>query len=137
VEASRQCALHVPKDALDQREMSFARFMYEEAHLLHSLHQVGASERQVLERADETPVRGRVVDGSALRGRELGTRVNGCRRRVTLGHACLLKKIHHVLLLAKEEPVGGASDGDPQEVMELAKVCHGKLRVKSVDDSAE
>ena len=50
-------------------EMSFAQVMHEEAHLLHSVRQVGASECQVLERAGETPVRVGVVDGSALRGR--------------------------------------------------------------------
>jgi hypothetical protein len=56
---------------------------------------------------------------------------------VTLGHARLLKKIHRVLPLAEEEPVGGASDEDPQEVMELPKVCHGELRVKAIDDAME
>jgi len=56
---------------------------------------------------------------------------------VTLGHARLLKKIHRILPLAKEEPVGGASDGDPQEVMELPKVRHGELRVKAIDDATE
>jgi len=54
---------------LDQHEMSFARVMHEEAHLLHSIRHVGASECQVLERAGETPVHGGVVNGSALRGR--------------------------------------------------------------------
>ena len=37
VEASRQCALHIPKDALDQREVSVVWVMHEEAHLLHSV----------------------------------------------------------------------------------------------------
>jgi hypothetical protein len=37
VEASRQCALHIPKYVLDQRKVSFARIMHEEAHLLHSV----------------------------------------------------------------------------------------------------
>jgi hypothetical protein len=56
---------------------------------------------------------------------------------VTLGHARLLKKIHCILPLAKEEPIRGASDEDPQEVMELPKVCHGELRVKAIDDAVE
>ena len=56
---------------------------------------------------------------------------------MTFGHARLLKKIHRVLPLAEEEPVGGASDGDPQEMMELPKVRHGELRVKATDDAAE
>jgi hypothetical protein len=111
VEASRQGALHIPKDAPDQREVSFARVMHEEAHLLYSIGQVGASERQVLERAGETPVRAGISDRGARRGRELGTRVNRCRCRVTLGHARLLKKVHGVLPLAEEKAVGGASDG--------------------------
>jgi hypothetical protein len=120
------CALHIPKYALDQRKVSFARIMHEEAHLLHSVRQVGA--------------RLRYMPGSAMGApsvAELGTRVNRCRCRVTLGHARLLKKIHRVLPLAKEEPVGGASHGDPQEVMELPKVRHGEFRVKAIDDAAE
>jgi hypothetical protein len=116
VEASLHGALHIPKDALDQREVSFVRVMHEEAHL-YNIGQVGASECQVLERAGETPVRGGISDRGARRGRELGTRVNRCRCRVTLGHARLLKKVHGVLPLAEEKAVGGASDGYTQEVM--------------------
>jgi hypothetical protein len=111
--------------------------MHEQAHLLHSICQVGAGERQVLKRAHETSVRGGVGDRSALHGRELGTRVNRHRRRVTLGHARLLKKVDSILSLAEEETVGRASDGYPQEVMELPKVCHGELRVKPVDESSK
>jgi hypothetical protein len=124
------------KDALDQRVVRLAQVMHEQAHLLHNICQVVAGERQVLKRARVTSVRGGVGDRSALRGRVLGTRVNRRRRRVTLGHARLLKKVDSILSLAEEETVGGASDGYPQEVMELPKVCHGKLRVKPVDESS-
>jgi hypothetical protein len=68
--------LHIPKYALDQCKVSFARIMHEEAYMLHSVRQVRASERQVLKGAGETLVRGAVSDGSALCGRELGMRVD-------------------------------------------------------------
>jgi hypothetical protein len=78
MKTSRQRALHVPKDVLDQREVWLTRVMHEQARLLHSICQVGAGERQVLKRARKTPVRNRVGEGSTLRGRELGTRVSRC-----------------------------------------------------------
>jgi len=48
VESGGECALHVAQDALDQREMKLAGIMHEEAHLLNSIRQVWACERQVL-----------------------------------------------------------------------------------------
>ena len=43
-----ESALYVALDALDQREMRLAGIMHEEAHLLNSIRQVWACERQVL-----------------------------------------------------------------------------------------
>jgi len=54
---------------------------------------------------------------------------------VTLGHASPLKKLDCVLSLGQEQPVGGALDGDVEEVMEIPKICHGELGVEPIDDA--
>ena len=53
---------------------------------------------------------------------------------MTLGHAGMLEQVHGILSLEEEEAVGGPRDRDPEEVMELSEICHGKLRVKKSDD---
>ena len=106
--------------------------MHEQADLLHCICKI-----KLLKSAGETPVLSGIGDGEALSGRELGTSVNGCRCRVTLGHACLLKKVQRVLPLGEEEPVGGTCDEDPEEVVEIAKVRHGELRVQSLGDALQ
>ena len=63
--------------------------------------------------------------------------VNRCRCRVTLGHARPLEAVQRILVLAEEQPVGGARDGDPEEVMQLSKVRHGELGVKTSCDPPE
>jgi len=117
VETGRDSALHVPEDALDKRKVGLARIVHEQADLLHCICEIRPSQREVLKGAGKTPVLGGVGDWRALCGRELGSSVNWCRSRVTLGHACTLEKIQRVLALREEEPVGGARDGDPQEVV--------------------
>jgi len=39
--------------------------------------------------------------------------------------------------LGEEEPIGGARDGDPEEVVEVAEVCHGELRVQTLGDALQ
>ena len=46
---------------------------------------------------------------------------------MTLSHACALKKLDRVLSLGEEETIGGARDSDAEEVVEGAKIRHGKL----------
>ena len=56
---------------------------------------------------------------------------------MTLGHAYPLKKVQRVLPLGEEEPVGGTCDEDPEEVVEIAKVRHGELRVQTLGDALQ
>jgi len=117
VETGRDSALHVPEDALDKRKVGLARIVHEQADLLHCICEIRPSQREVLKGAGKTPVLSGVGDWRALCGRELGSSVNWCRNRVTLGQACTLEKIQRILALREEEAVGGARDGDPQEVV--------------------
>jgi len=112
VKTSGQCALHVAQDLLDHRKMSLTGIMHEEAHLLNNIGDVGTSQREVLKCADETPVLG--GNRITVCGRHLGTSVNGCRCRVTLGHASTLKKICRILSLGSR-----TSDRNPEEVMKF------------------
>ena len=137
METGRKSTLHVPEDVLDKRKVGLARIVHEQADLLHCVCKIRSSQREVLKGAGETPVLSGIGDGGALSGRELGTSVNGGRCRVTLGHACTLEKIQRVLALGEEEPVGGARDGDPEEVVEVAEVCHGELRVQTLGDALQ
>jgi len=134
VETGRKGALHISEDALDQRKVWLTRIMHEQVDLLHSICKIRSSQREVLKCAGKTPVLGGIGDGRTLSGREIGTSVNRCRCRVTLGHACPLKK---VLPLGEEETVGGACDGDPEEVVEVAKISHGELRVQTLGDALQ
>jgi hypothetical protein len=54
---------------------------------------------------------------------------------VTLGHACPLYKIHSVLALGEKEPLWRACDDDAEEVVQIAEIRHGKLRVESRRDA--
>ena len=56
---------------------------------------------------------------------------------MALGHADVLKEIHHVLSLRQEEAIRGTGNGDPEEVMKVPKICHGELRVQAVGDAAK
>jgi hypothetical protein len=56
---------------------------------------------------------------------------------VTLGHAGTLEEVKGVLSLGQVEVVRRACDGDPQEVMEIAEVRHGKLGVKTLGDALQ
>lgn len=53
---------------------------------------------------------------------------------MTLGHAGALEQILSVLTLREEEPVRGTPDRDPEEVMEIPKICHGELGVKELGE---
>jgi hypothetical protein len=54
--------------------------------------------------------------------------------RVTLGHANTLKKILGIPSLGQKQVAGRSRDGDVEEVMQGAKICHGKLRVEASHD---
>ena len=103
--------------------------MHEEAHLLNGVGDVGPSQREVLKSAGETPVLRSIFNMIAICSRQLGTSVNRCRCRVTLGHASTLKKIHSVLLLRQKEAISRSRDRDPEEVMKVPQICYGELRV--------
>jgi hypothetical protein len=53
---------------------------------------------------------------------------------VTLSHASALEEVDDVLALRQEEAIGRAADGDAEEVMQIAKVRHSKLRHESSHD---
>jgi hypothetical protein len=124
VKAVGQCALDVPKDTLVQRELGFTRIMHKEIDLLDNICQVEASERRILQCADEAPLLGRISNGCAIGGRELGASVNMSRCRLTLGHACSLQEVNGILPLGEEEAVNGARDGDAEEVVKSTLVRH-------------
>jgi hypothetical protein len=113
--------------------------MHEEAHLLNGILQVGPSQSEVLKGTHYTPVVGGINrrEKCTIRGRELGMSVNRSRCRVTLSHACTLQKVHSILSLGQKETVGGASDGDAEEVVEVAEVSHGELRIEFGHDVLE
>ena len=71
--------------------------MHEEAHLLDGVCQVRTGQREALECASKAPVRERISSRGTGGGRKLGMSVNRCRRRVTLSHADVLKKLNGVL----------------------------------------
>jgi len=129
VKTSRQCALHIAQDPLEQRKMRLAGIMHEETHLLNSVGDVGSSQREVLKCTGETPVLRGILNRITICCRQLGSSVNGCGCRVTLGHASTLKKIHRILSLRQKETISRTGDRDPEEVMKISQICHGKLRV--------
>lgn len=51
------------------------------------------------------------------------------------GHPIPLKKINGVMLLGQKETIGGARDGDAEEVVESSKVYHGELGAEPVGDA--
>jgi hypothetical protein len=48
VKPSREGALDVPQDTLEQRKMRLARVMHEEANLLNGISEVRTSKREIL-----------------------------------------------------------------------------------------
>ena len=56
---------------------------------------------------------------------------------MTLGHAGALEEIQGVLALRQEESVRRTRDGDPEEVVEVAKISHGELRVQTLGDALQ
>lgn len=53
---------------------------------------------------------------------------------MTLSHAHPLEKVHRLLALGKEEDVV-ASDGNAEDVMEVAEIRHGKLSKSTLGDA--
>jgi hypothetical protein len=53
---------------------------------------------------------------------------------VALGHASTLKEILGILSLRQKQAARRPRDGDAGEVMQGAKICHGKLRVEASHD---
>ena len=56
---------------------------------------------------------------------------------MTLSPACTLEEVDGVLSLGQEQAVGGARDGDVEEVLEALEISHGKLRVEASHDALE
>ena len=69
----------VPEDAFDELKVAVARCMHEQAALLHGIREIGARQRQVLERTSQAAVERRVVEERPGVGGEFGERVH--RRR--------------------------------------------------------
>jgi hypothetical protein len=135
VKAGGESALQIAQDPLEQRQVGLARVVHEETHLLNGVGQVWSGQGDVLEGAGDAPIYGWISNGSTISGGELGVSVDRGRCRVTLSHASALEKLNGVLSLRQEDPVGGARDGDVEDVMEVPKVCHGELRVKKSDEA--
>ena len=116
-------------DAFDQRKMRLMRVVHEETHLLNNVGDVGSSQREVLKCTGETPVLRGILNRITICCRQLGSSVNGCGCRVTLGHASTLKKIHRILSLRQKETISRMGDRDPEEEMKISQICHGELQV--------
>jgi hypothetical protein len=56
---------------------------------------------------------------------------------VTLGHTSLLKKICSILTQWEEQTNRGSGDGNTMEVMQVTKISHGELTVKTIQNTLE
>jgi hypothetical protein len=97
LESMRQHALDVAQDALNGRQVLFARVVHVKAHLLNGVGDVKARECEVLESPGETPILSRVGHGRAGRSGELGRHVDQCRGRLAGGHAGVGQNLRRVL----------------------------------------
>jgi hypothetical protein len=53
---------------------------------------------------------------------------------MALGHASPLEKVDGVLSLRQMKAVGGALDGDAEEVVEIPKIRHGELVMETTSE---
>ena len=111
--------------------------MHVEAHLLDRILKLRPSERQVLKGADDGTVKRRIRKRRTIGGGELGLRVDGSGRRVTIKHPSTLKDIVGVLPLMDEEPVRSAYNLETEELMERAEILDGELSTKTIGDPAK
>jgi hypothetical protein len=110
-------AMQVPQDPLHCGEVRLPRIVHVEAYLLDGVGDVGLGEDEVLKCPGDAPVAGRIGDQGAG-SRDLALRVHRGRVGLALGHTSALEEVDDVLALVKEQALGTALDGDPQEVME-------------------
>jgi hypothetical protein len=83
------------------------------AHLLDGAGNVGASEDEVLQSPDKTPIAGRIRHRRAGIGGDLALSVHQSRAGLTISHASSLEDVDGVLALVEEQALGPALDGDP------------------------
>jgi hypothetical protein len=133
----RQHALDIAQDALNGRQVLFARVVDVKTHLLNDIGDVRAREGEVLESPGETPVLSWVGHGRAGRSGELGRRVDRCRGRLADSHAGVVQNLRCILGLREVHAGGVAGNRDAKKVVEAAHVHHGKLGAEGGGDSVE
>lgn len=117
--------------------MTVHRGMHVKTSLLHSVGNIRQCHHEILQSSDETAVRRWVSDRGAVHGRQLGAGVNRSRYSLAVRHVGAVDDLFGVLSLGEEEAMGGARDADAEEVLKRAKVLHGELRAKAVNDEAQ
>jgi hypothetical protein len=137
LESMIQHALDVAQNALNGRQVLFARVVHVKTHLLNGVGDVRAYEGEVMESPGETPVLSRVGHRRAGSSGELGQRVDWCHGRLAGSHAGVVQNLHHVIGLREVHARGVAGDRDAEKVVEAAYVCHGELRAEGAGDPVE
>lgn len=72
--------------------------------------------------------------GSPSEAESLALGIHRGGRGMALGHASPLEKVDGVLSLRQMKAVGGALDGDAEEVVEIPKIHHGELVMETTSE---
>jgi hypothetical protein len=127
VEAKVQGASQIAQDVLHRGEVRLPGIMHMKANLLDGVGDIGASERQVLEGSGEAHELNRISNMRDRSGRDLGLRVHGCRDRLVVHHAGVLKDVESELRLSEEESIDLMLYRDPQKMVKKVDILHDKF----------
>lgn len=114
--------------------MSVTRSMHVKAHLLDSVLNVRAHQREVLKTTNDGAVEGSVKRRRTLDGGHLSLRADRHRSKLAVKHAGSLEKIVGILQLMQEEASGPANNLDAEEVVESPQVLEGELGAEASCD---
>jgi hypothetical protein len=105
-----------------------------EADLLDSVGEIRPGESEVLQGSSKTLISSGISHRITQSSRQLRLSVDRSGARLAISHPGTLQDIHAILTLVKEKTSLTRLNSHAQEVVKLAQILHGKLRLKGGDN---
>ena len=127
-------ALDIAKNALQSLKVRLPRIMHMKIDLLNGTGDIWLCEGQILNCTSKTPKLRRISNWSTIGGSNLRIRIHRSQTRFAIRHVSLIQDVNHVLLLGKEQTITAVLNLHIKEVVQLTKILHGELALKSRDN---
>jgi hypothetical protein len=137
VDAVRHRVTNVTKNPLVETPVHITRRMHVETHLVDGIGDIGYSERQVLQGADDTVILRNIGGRRASGGICFRLGVDWRGRKLVIHHSGVIQNISVIGCLMEMKTMLISLNLDAEEVVQRTQVLHCERALQTIDDTME